>query len=248
MALLDDIRQFWDDDAPTYDDAPQHRPRSPMVQAAWLAAMEAVLPPPPARVLDCGAGTGFLSLIAARLGHRVTAVDLSEGMLERLRGRAGADGLDVETVLAPASDPPVAGGDGYDAVMERHLLWTLPDPGGALAAWRAVAKPDGRLILVESLWGQVDPIERARASLRRSLRSIRRVQPEHHGEYDARLRGALPLGQGTHPSRLAGLVTAAGWPPPRLRRLADVEWAERCELPMPERLVGVAPRFVLFAR
>ena len=87
MAILDDIRRFWDDDAATYDNAPGHRPTSPAVQAAWTAALEALLPPPPARVLDCGAGTGFLSLIAARLGHRVTALDLSPQMLAKLTRR-----------------------------------------------------------------------------------------------------------------------------------------------------------------
>ena len=88
MAILDEIRRFWDDDAATYDDAPAHRPTSAAVQAAWTAALEALLPPAPARVLDCGAGTGFLSLIAARLGHRVTALDLSPQMLAGLSASA----------------------------------------------------------------------------------------------------------------------------------------------------------------
>lgn len=243
MALLDDIRRYWDDDAPTYDRSRQHRPRSPMAEAAWTAALEAALPPAPATVLDCGAGTGFLSILAARLGHRVTAVDLSTGMLDRLRARAEELGVEVEVVHAPATEPP---GGGYDAVMERHLLWTLPDPAAALRAWRAAA-PAGRLVLVESLWGEVDGIERLRGSVRHRLNRLRRLPPEHHAEYDPALRRSLPLGAGTHPGRLAAMVVDAGWKTPRLRRLADVEWAERCELPIPERLVGVAPRFVIQA-
>src|SRR5580692_2587918 len=99
MAILDDIRRFWDDDAATYDNAPGHHPTSAAVQAAWTAALASLLPPPPARVLDCGAGTGFLSLIAARLGHSVTALDLSTAMLDRLRTAADAEQLDVEIVV-----------------------------------------------------------------------------------------------------------------------------------------------------
>lgn len=243
MALLDDIRRYWDDDAPTYDRSRQHRPRSPMVEAAWLAALEALLPPPPAKVLDCGAGTGFLSLLAARLGHSVTAVDLSTAMLDRLRAKADELALAVEVVHAPATEPP---GGGYDVVMERHLLWTLPDPAAALRAWRGAA-PAGRLLLVESLWGEVDGLERLRAQVRHLLQQVRKVPPEHHAEYDPALRQALPLGAGTHPGRLAAMAVDAGWKMPRLRRLADVEWAERCELPLPDRLVGVAPRFVIQA-
>src|SRR5215469_1345874 len=135
MTMLDDIRRFWDDDAATYDRSPGHRPRSAAVQAAWTAALEHLLPPAPARVLDCGAGTGFLSLIAARLGHEVTALDLSSRMLAELEEAAAREKLAVAVVVAPADEPP----PGFDAVMERHLLWTLPDPSGALRAWRAAA-------------------------------------------------------------------------------------------------------------
>ena len=244
MAFLDDIRHYWDDDAPTYDASHQHRPTSPMVLAAWAAALEAVLPPAPARILDCGAGTGFLSLLAARLGHDVTALDLSPAMLDRLKSNADAAGVTIGTVVGPATDPP----DGeFDAVMERHLLWTLPDPAAALRAWREVGDGRARLVLVESLWGDVDPIERCRARVRRTLDRVRATPPEHHAEYAADVRSSLPLGRGTHPAHLAQLARDAGWRTPRLRRLADVEWAERAALPLAARIVGVSPRFVIVA-
>jgi 2-polyprenyl-3-methyl-5-hydroxy-6-metoxy-1,4-benzoquinol methylase len=81
VAIHDEIRQWWDEDAATYDHSSTHRPRSPAQSAAWTVALARLLPHPPARVLDCGAGTGFLSLTAARLGHEVTAVDISGQML-----------------------------------------------------------------------------------------------------------------------------------------------------------------------
>ncbi len=244
MDTSEDIRRYWDEDAATYDDSPQHRPTDPMVRAAWTAALETVLPSPPSRVLDCGAGTGFLTLIAARLGHRVTAVDLAPAMLERLEACAASEGLEVETVVGAATDPP---GGTFDAVVERHLLWTLPAPGAALSAWRAAA-PDGRLVLVESLWGDVDPLERMRGAARLLVRRMRRTPPEHHAEYAPELRRTLPLGTGTHPATLVEMVADAGWRSPRLRRLVDVEWAERTALPFPERLLGVTPRFAVVAQ
>ena len=50
-----------------------------------------------------------------------------------------------------------AGEGPFDAVVERHLLSTLLDPGAALAAWREAA-PTGRLVLIEGTWGQTSGI------------------------------------------------------------------------------------------
>ncbi len=51
-------------------------------------------------VLDVGAGTGRTTLELARAGHSVTAIDLYDELLERLRDRAV--GLDVTTLVADA--------------------------------------------------------------------------------------------------------------------------------------------------
>ena len=181
--------------------------------------------------------------MAARLGHKVTALDLSPGMLARLRTYAEAEDLDIEIIEGPADEPPPGP---WDAVIERHLIWTLPDPVAALRAWRRVA-PMGRLVLVEGMWGAIDPVESLRTSGRQVLRRLRRRPGDHHGSYRDEVRAALPLGGGTHPSALIDLVVQAGWPRPQLERLGDVEWAARVSLPMPERLLGVPPRFVVTA-
>lgn len=243
MTILDEVRRYWDEDAETYDASPGHRPTSPAVMAAWTASLQRLLPPSPARILDAGAGTGFLSLIAARLGHRVTALDLSGGMLEVLRRSAEREGLEVDVLASPADQPPDAS---FDAIIERHLIWTLENPSEALAAWRRAA-PNGVLVLFESVWGQADPLASARRSLLRLLRRLRGAPPEHHAEYSPDVLAALPLGDGTPPSRLVELVQSAGWPSPRLERLRDVEWAERSSLPFPERLIGPSARFAVVA-
>jgi SAM-dependent methyltransferase len=243
MAVLDEIRQFWDDDAAVYDDAPGHNPRTGPERAAWTAALAQLLPPPPARVLDCGAGTGFLSLIAARLGHQVTALDLSENMLARLQHNAKAENLSdrIAIVHGPATDPPPGA---YDAVMERHVMWSLPDSLAALGAWRGVA---GRLLLIESLWGQADPFEALRGRVRAQLHRWQGRSHDHHGEYTDEMRAALPLGRGTSPAELVALVEKAGWTAPQLVRLRDVEWATRLALTPVDRLLGPTPRFAVTA-
>ena len=243
--LTGKVRAWWDADAATYDHSSDHgwAVASPAVRATWNAALHRFLPGPGCRVLDVGAGTGILALAAARLGHRVTALDLSGGMLERLREHADRDGLQVEVVQGSAEEPPPGP---FDAVVERHLLWTLPDPGAALAAWRGVA-PEGRLVLFEGLWGRSDPVEALRAQAREGLRKLRGEPDHHHDHYDLSVTEELPLAGGTHPDQVVELVEAAGWGPARLERLGDIEWAQLLEQPPAARLLGVTPRFAVVA-
>jgi SAM-dependent methyltransferase len=241
-AALEEIRAFWDADAPTYDDSPSHRPRNAAVVAAWAATLGRLLPPAPARVLDAGAGTGFLSLIAARLGHVVTALDLSPQMLACLEESARAEHLEVATFVGPADEPT---GE-FDAVVERHVIWTLPDPVRAISAWRRCA-PAGRLVLFESVWGGADPLEAVRSRIRKGIKRVRGARPDHHGSYRDELRRSLPFGNGTPPESIVETVLAAGWRNPRLERLNDVEWAERRALAPLDRLAGVSPRFAIAA-
>jgi len=239
------VREYWDVDAETYDHSPGHDPQTLAELAVWAATLRRLLPPPPARVLDAGAGTGFLSLLLSRQGYRVTALDLAPGMLAQLRAKAQRRGLSVELVEANAADPPR---DRYDAVVERHLLWTLPDPRAALEAWREAA-PAGTLVLLESVWGSAaGPEEQLRARARALLRQLRNAASDHHAEYDAGLRSELPLGSGTSPELLVALVESTSWGPARIERLRDVEWASREALTsVVDRLVGVTPRFALIA-
>src|SRR5262245_53238423 len=104
--VQDRIRRWWNDDAATYDHTPSHAASDPAEAAAWRAALLRFLPPPPASVLDVGAGTGAMTLLAAELGFRVTALDLSEEMLGRARLKAAERGLDVAFHVGPGSDPP----------------------------------------------------------------------------------------------------------------------------------------------
>lgn len=242
MNLLERVRDYWDADAATYDDSASHAVKTPTERAAWAAALRRCLPEPPARVLDAGAGTGFLTLPLARQGHEVTALDLSERMLARLRDKATDEGLDPRIVHGPAGEPPEGP---FDAVVERHLLWQLPDPAAALRAWRKAA-PAGRLVLVESLWGEADRGQTRWARLRDLWRRLRRVPSAHHAGL-GELRERLPLGRGASPDRLIGLLEAGGWANPRLTRLTDVEWARLHALPPHQRLLGTTPRYVIVA-
>lgn len=247
------LKKYWDDDATGYDDSPGHHPRTRYELAAWRAALVGLLPPPPSTVLDVGAGTGFLSLLVAGLGHDVTALDASPRMLEQLRRKATGAGVAVTTVLGDATSTLQQSSDAgeqprFDVVISRHLLWTLPDPVGALRAWREASAVGGRLVLVEALWGNgASRRDRARQRAHRVLSRLRGHDPAHHAELPSDLRAELPLGQGPTLDELLDAVARAGWSSPRVHRLRDVELAMAASLQTPERLVGVSTRLAVVA-
>jgi SAM-dependent methyltransferase len=242
--ISEEIRQFWDEDADSYDDSPSHYPQRPQELAAWGGTLRRLLPDPPAKVLDAGAGTGFLSLLLAGQGYQVTALDLSARMLASLQSKAALLGLDIRTVHADAASPPA--GD-FDAVVERHLIWTLPDPATALAAWRAAA-PAGRLVLVEGSWGNAGGIDGIRADIRQLARRIRGDgEPGHHGHYSDRVASALPHGGGLSPAKAVDLVQASPWGQARAERLRDIEWAVLEGRGLLDQLLGTSPRWAITA-
>ena len=152
---LPTVREFWDTQSSRYDEDPDHGLRDPAARQAWRAHLTQWLPEP-ATVLDLGCGTGSLSLLALEAGHRVRGVDLSPAMVAEATAKCA--GLDATFTVGDAADPPAVGP--VDAVLARHLLWTLPDPHAAMRRWLGLLRPGGRLVLVEGRWwpaGAVEP-------------------------------------------------------------------------------------------
>ncbi|MFI1399342.1 class I SAM-dependent methyltransferase [Streptomyces sp. NPDC020681] len=145
------ITDYWDAAAPTFDDEPDHGLRADATRAAWDRLLRAWTPAEAADVLDVGCGTGSLSLLLARAGHRVTGVDLSPRMVDQARTKLTTAGLAGRFLVGDASNPPTAD-ERFDVLLSRHLVWTLPDPEAALREWVTRVRPGGRLILVEGRW------------------------------------------------------------------------------------------------
>ncbi|PZG12601.1 class I SAM-dependent methyltransferase [Nonomuraea aridisoli] len=149
---LASIAAYWDESAAAFDEEADHGLRDPHVNAAWARRLTEWLPDSPADVLDLGCGTGSLTLLMARQGHRPTGVDLSPRMIELATGKLASSGFEVPFMVGDAGDPPAAVGGPFDAIVVRHLVWTLPAPDEALARWLSLLRPGGRLVLVEGRW------------------------------------------------------------------------------------------------
>ena len=136
-----DTRAAWDAIAPGYDQivTPTH---------IWLgqeglrhAELSAGM-----RFLDVAAGSGALSIPAARLGARVLATDQSAVMLDRLGERARSGGLKLETRVmdghALALDD-----DSFDMAGSQFGVMLFPDMPKGISEMARVVKPGGHVLI-----------------------------------------------------------------------------------------------------
>jgi O-methyltransferase/aklanonic acid methyltransferase len=105
-------------------------------------------PRPGDEILDVGCGAGAVTVRCARAvspGGRVTALDLSEGMLRRTAAESAARGFgNVITRRGDAARPPFAPAS-FDTTLASLVLYLLPDTCVALRNWRDLLKPGGSL-------------------------------------------------------------------------------------------------------
>lgn len=141
------MADHWSERAHHFDAAASHI-RHPQ---EWMRVLQAALGTAPRDVIDLGAGTGACALIAAELGHRVTAVDGSEGMLAYARASAVAHNLSIRFIQATMDEADLTEGSA-DIVTMRNVLWTLEHPEAALALARHLLRPGGIVLISDGLW------------------------------------------------------------------------------------------------
>lgn len=105
------------------------------------------LVPAGAKVLDCGAGTGELSLAASDNADSVLCTDLSKNMLKQAQRKARALGADNIEFAARNIFDLQEPDDTYDVVIAGNVLHLLTNPQGAVKEMYRVLKPGGKLLL-----------------------------------------------------------------------------------------------------
>ncbi|MEA2331573.1 MAG: hypothetical protein QOH58_1711 [Thermoleophilaceae bacterium] len=102
---------------------------------------------PGMRVLDVAAGTGNASIPAAKAGASVTASDLTPDLLEAGRGRAEAEGLDLEWAEADAENLPFDD-ESFDVVMSSIGAMFAPHHQDVADELVRVCRPGGTIGLL----------------------------------------------------------------------------------------------------
>jgi 2-polyprenyl-3-methyl-5-hydroxy-6-metoxy-1,4-benzoquinol methylase len=97
---------------------------------------------PGQKVLDIGSGRGWLSQYAAAQGAQVTALDLSETNLKRIRQQDSR----IHTVLGDACEIPIKDTK-FDLIVALEVLEHIPQPEVAIAHWKSLLAPRGRLLI-----------------------------------------------------------------------------------------------------
>jgi ubiquinone/menaquinone biosynthesis C-methylase UbiE len=106
-------------------------------------------PAPGTKLLDIATGTGVVALAAAQAvgaRGRVMAIDLAEGMLDRLQEKIvkfGIGNIDLHVMDAQKLD---FRRDYFDYVVCSFGIFFLPDMSAAMKEWMRVVKPGGRVV------------------------------------------------------------------------------------------------------
>jgi SAM-dependent methyltransferase len=169
--------------------------------------------------LEIGSGTGYFSLNLLQLGliERLTATDISPGMLRRLSATAEGLGLAVETVATEAEELPFEDGS-FDLVFGHAVLHHIPDLGRAFAEFRRVLRPGGAIAFCgePSRYGDMLAAAPKRAGMlaapawRRLVGAGERAVPEMEQSHGHALEGEVDV-HAFAPADLRRVLAGAGF-------------------------------------
>ena len=206
------IKEYWNERSSTFDLSPGHVIGSGEEREAWISLFREKFGGEIRKILDVGAGTGFLSLILAEMGYEVVGVDLSEEMIRKAKEKAADRGVEpkIKFKLGDAEALPFKT-DFFDAIVNRAVLWTLPEPKKALGEWKRVLKPGGKLCFFLHEPHHNGLTQRLRRQLGNVLILFMERRNPGHSLYHKNLGVELPFRGGVKPIIITKLLEDSGF-------------------------------------
>tara|TARA_R110002124_G_scaffold114535_36_gene269566 strand:+ start:2311 stop:3135 length:825 start_codon:yes stop_codon:yes gene_type:complete len=168
-SIRDEIREFWSERAATFDQSVGHEIFSEAERRGWHRLIGKHLGEGGKRpLLDLACGTAVISHLMNDMGFAVTGLDWSDAMLVQARAKAAARGTDIRFIARDAENTGEPDAS-YDAITNRHLVWTLVDVPAAFAEWHRVLKPGGKLLIVDGNMARTSWVARLHGALDKAL-------------------------------------------------------------------------------
>lgn len=116
--MLKEISKYWTSSSESYDKVIQTQFRSKKTINLWKQLLiKGLGTTPQQKVLDVGTGPGFFSILLSQMGHLPTAVDASQGMIDRASRNFESYGYKVPAYVADAADLHMELENSFDAVV-----------------------------------------------------------------------------------------------------------------------------------
>jgi len=182
-ARTEAARAYFDSVAPQWDALRSlHYPNEKIEQVI----LDMAGPGPFDRVVDVGTGTGRMLTLLAGKARSAEGIDISHGMLTVARAQLERDGLRHANVRqGDAANLPFEDASA-DLVIIHQVLHFLGEPRAALAEAARVARPGGRILIVDFAPHGLEDLRTSHAH--RHLG----IDPDHLSEW-GRASGLLPL-------------------------------------------------------
>lgn len=205
----------------------------------WKQIFEnSLVPTSRLKVLDVGTGAGFLGLLFAEMGHEVTGIDLSEGMLEKAKHNADNMCLDIDLFHGDAENLPFEDCS-FDLVVSKYLLWTLQEPSCAVREWKRVLKPGGMVFAIDGNWFDPRPdrsIKRILSDMVEKFAKKNQYNLIFKKSYDP-IRNSLPLYEKISPENISLLFSETGFVNTAINPLLEVQKFQRNRHTFSQRLL-----------
>ena len=159
--LLEKIEQYWSTRTEGYSEV-NEKELEGMQKEVWLSVLEEHFPKKEKeslKILDIGTGPGFFPVILTQAGYQVTAVDYTQGMLDKayenilMYGKKCGRSLERQvTFLRMDAQNLEFPNDTFDVIISRNLTWNLENPDQAYREWCRVLKAGGVFLNFDANW------------------------------------------------------------------------------------------------